>query len=51
MVAGRIVFLIAEVFGDLANYPRFVEAYLWALESLHRDGSRATLAALLKEAS
>lgn len=39
------------VFGDLANYPRFVEAYLWALDSLHRDGSRATLQALLKETS
>jgi mannitol 2-dehydrogenase len=32
-----------EVFGDLASQPRFVEAYLWALDSLHRDGARATL--------
>ncbi len=38
-----------EVFGDLATQPRFVEAYLWALDSLHRDGARATLNALLKE--
>jgi mannitol 2-dehydrogenase len=39
----------AEVFGDLANQPRFVEAYLWALESLHRDGARATLDTLLRK--
>jgi mannitol 2-dehydrogenase len=39
----------AEVFGDLANEPRFVEAYLWALESLHRDGARATLDTLLRK--
>ncbi|MGY4648712.1 mannitol dehydrogenase family protein [Mycobacterium sp. URHB0021] len=36
-----------DVFGDLAQQPRFLEAYLWALESLHRDGARATLEALL----
>ncbi len=35
-------------FGDLATQPRFVEAYLWALESLHRNGARATLEALLQ---
>jgi mannitol 2-dehydrogenase len=35
------------VFGDLATQPRFVEAYRWALDSLHRDGARATLEALL----
>ncbi|AEV73803.1 mannitol-1-phosphate/altronate dehydrogenase [Mycolicibacterium rhodesiae NBB3] len=35
------------VFGDLANQSRFVDAYLWALDSLHRDGARATLEALL----
>lgn len=35
------------VFGDLARQPRFVEAYLWALDSLHRDGARATLENLL----
>ena len=34
------------VFGDLADQPRFVEAYLWVLDSLHRDGARATLEAL-----
>jgi len=35
------------VFGDLASQPRFVEAYLWALDSLHRDGARATLEGVL----
>jgi mannitol 2-dehydrogenase len=35
------------LFGDLAKDPRFVEAYLWALDSLHRVGSRATLEALM----
>jgi mannitol 2-dehydrogenase len=34
------------LFGDLATQPRFVEAYLRALDSLHRDGARATLKAL-----
>jgi mannitol 2-dehydrogenase len=38
-----------DVFGDLASQPRFVEAYLWALESLHRDGARATLETLLRK--
>jgi mannitol 2-dehydrogenase len=38
-----------DVFGDLATQPRFVEAYLRALDSLHRDGARATLETLLKE--
>jgi mannitol 2-dehydrogenase len=37
-----------DVFGDLAAQPRFVEAYLWALNSLHRDGARATLQALVR---
>ena len=36
------------VFGDLVDEPRFVEPYLWALDSLHRHGSRATLQALLQ---
>jgi mannitol 2-dehydrogenase len=36
-----------SLFGDLAEQPRFVEAYLWALESLHRDGARATLEGLV----
>ena len=35
-----------ELFGDLAENERFVEAYLWALDSLHTQGSRATLQAL-----
>jgi mannitol 2-dehydrogenase len=39
-----------EVFGDLASQSRFVEAYTWALESLHNDGARATLEKLLKDA-
>lgn len=34
------------LFGDLATHPRFVEAYLWALDSLHHVGARATLEAL-----
>jgi mannitol 2-dehydrogenase len=38
-----------SVFGDLVDEPRFVEPYLWALESLHRHGARATLTALLEE--
>jgi mannitol 2-dehydrogenase len=35
-----------EVFGDLAEEPRFVEAYRWALDRLHNEGARATLEAL-----
>lgn len=38
-----------DVFGDLAQQPRFVDAYLWALDSLHRDGARATLEKLLRK--
>jgi mannitol 2-dehydrogenase len=38
-----------SVFGGLVDEPRFVEPYLWTLDSLHRQGARATLAALLKE--
>jgi mannitol 2-dehydrogenase len=37
------------VFGDLANESTFVEAYVWALDSLHRDGARATLETLLRK--
>ncbi|HEX7323076.1 MAG TPA: mannitol dehydrogenase family protein [Mycobacterium sp.] len=37
----------ATVFGDLAQVPRFVEAYRWTLDSLHRRGARATLETLL----
>lgn len=36
------------LFGDLADCPQFVEAYCLALESLHRNGVRATLAELLR---
>ena len=36
------------VFGDLAFHPRFVQAYGWALDSLHRKGARATLEALVR---
>jgi mannitol 2-dehydrogenase len=39
---------IAAVFGDLAHQPRFVQAYSWALDSLHHKGARATLEALLQ---
>jgi len=39
------------VFGELAQVPRFVEAYRWALDSLHRRGARATLEALLHGAT
>ena len=38
-----------SVFGDLIDESRFVDVYAWALESLHRDGARATLEALLAE--
>ncbi|OBF61159.1 mannitol dehydrogenase [Mycobacterium sp. 852002-50816_SCH5313054-b] len=41
----------AELFGDLAQQPRFVEAYRQALDSLHARGARATLRLLLKGAS
>ena len=36
-----------SVFGDLGQEKRFVDAYLWALDSLHRDGARATLEKLV----
>ena len=35
-----------ELFGDVVDNPRFVAAYTEALAHLHRDGARATLAAL-----
>jgi mannitol 2-dehydrogenase len=38
----------AALFGDLAGRPRFAEAYRRALDSLHRDGARATLESLLR---
>ena len=39
---------ITGLFGDLAHDPRFVQAYRWALDSLHGKGARATLEALLR---
>ncbi|MCV7377923.1 mannitol dehydrogenase [Mycobacterium alsense] len=39
---------VTAVFCDLAHQPRFVEAYRWALDSLHRKGARATLEELLR---
>lgn len=39
---------ITAVFGDLAAQPAFVQAYRWALESLHDKGARATLEALVR---
>jgi mannitol 2-dehydrogenase len=39
---------ITAVFGDLAQHPPFVQAYRWALESLHHKGARATLEALVR---
>lgn len=36
-----------DVFGDLAQQPRFAEEYLATLESLHANGSRATLERLV----
>ncbi|MGX6511393.1 mannitol dehydrogenase family protein [Rhodococcus sp. SJ-2] len=33
----------AAVFGDLAHNTRFVDAYAWALNSLHNEGARRTL--------
>lgn len=35
-----------ELFGDLVESSRFVDAYRFALDSLHESGSRATLEAL-----
>jgi mannitol 2-dehydrogenase len=37
-----------EVFGDLVDEERFVEAYRWALRSLHERGARATLEELVE---
>jgi mannitol 2-dehydrogenase len=37
-----------ELFGDLADEPRFVEAYRSALKSLHERGARATLESIVK---
>ncbi|AEG45481.1 mannitol dehydrogenase family protein [Isoptericola variabilis] len=44
----RLAFLRdREVFGDLVDEPRFTEAYLAALDSLHTRGARATVEALV----
>ena len=37
-----------RTFGNLLEEPRFVEPYLWALDSLHREGARATVEKLLR---
>jgi mannitol 2-dehydrogenase len=36
-----------ELFGDLVDSPRFVEAYAAALDALHTKGARATVESLL----
>ncbi|BBY51664.1 mannitol 2-dehydrogenase [Mycolicibacterium arabiense] len=36
------------LFGDLAQQPRFADAYVRALDSLHRNGARATLEQLVE---
>jgi mannitol 2-dehydrogenase len=38
-----------DLFGDLAEQKVFVEAYLWALNSLHEHGARATLETLMRQ--
>ncbi|HEY7719015.1 MAG TPA: mannitol dehydrogenase family protein [Pedococcus sp.] len=38
-----------DLFGDLADDPRFAAAYTSALDALHTKGARATLEALAKE--
>ncbi|OBH22959.1 mannitol dehydrogenase [Mycobacterium sp. E342] len=39
---------VTAMFCDLPHQPRFVEAYRWALDSLHGKGARATLEALVR---
>ena len=39
-----------ELFGDLIEHERFVDAYLSALRLLHERGARATLRALVRSA-
>jgi mannitol 2-dehydrogenase len=36
-----------ELFGDLAEHPGFIDPYLWALDSFHQHGAKATIGALL----
>jgi mannitol 2-dehydrogenase len=38
-----------KLFGTLAQNTAFTKPYLWALESLHQRGARATLQALLEK--
>ncbi|HEX3833617.1 MAG TPA: mannitol dehydrogenase family protein [Solirubrobacteraceae bacterium] len=38
-----------ELFGDLADQPRFAEAFAGCLESLHEHGARATLQAVVDQ--
>ncbi|RKS68498.1 mannitol 2-dehydrogenase [Motilibacter peucedani] len=40
-----------DVFGDLVDDERFTTAYLWALDSLHTKGARATLEALAADSA
>jgi len=37
-----------SLFGDLVDESRFLEPYLWTLDSLHRHGAYATLQALIR---
>ncbi|QOR71905.1 mannitol dehydrogenase family protein [Ruania alkalisoli] len=37
-----------DLFGDLVDHERFVDAYRWALDSFHARGARATVAALIE---
>jgi mannitol 2-dehydrogenase len=37
-----------QLFGDLIEHERFVDAYSWALRTLHERGARATLEALVQ---
>ncbi|MGW6132261.1 mannitol dehydrogenase family protein [Cellulomonas sp. NPDC055163] len=39
-----------EIFGDLADEPRFTTPYLWALDHLHEAGARRTLLSLAHQA-
>ena len=38
-----------ELFGDLADAPRFADAFAGWLESLHEHGARATLQAVVDQ--
>ncbi len=49
--AGEPLAFVADrsLFGDLVDQPGFTEPYLAALDSLHTDGARATLTALMQD--